>query len=82
MDANANAIQSTSLFRPEPLNKLQSNLASHYERTSQYVDKQFQEMAEPTETTTQKLLKSKSESEDSIPRLNPIGLGQVVDLYI
>ncbi len=73
-----------SLFRPVPLSKLQQNLAQFYEKTSNYVNEHFHEMAAPGEagtSSTKKLFSEESETSE-YPRLNPHGVGQFIDIRV
>ena len=74
---------STTLFRPIPVNQLQQNLAQFYERTSSFVQDQFQEMAELSQygSPPQKT-KREEDSRFESPRLNPQGLGTLLDIRI
>ena len=81
METNAASIQSTSLFRPVPTNRLQSNLASHYNRTSEFVDARFNELNAMPETLNSKTAEKNTESQDGNARLKPFGLGRLMDIY-
>lgn len=80
------AVDSTSLFRPVPMNKLQQNLSQFYQRTSSFVNDQFKQLIESDEDISMKPRKklfSPSDMEDEErPRLNPQGLGQYVDIRV
>ncbi len=71
-----------SLFRPRPVNELQSNLAQFYERTSEFVDHHFKEMSDATSSEKKNSKLQNGSSEESLPRLNPKGLGLLVDLVV
>ncbi|MFB3785817.1 MAG: hypothetical protein ACE15F_05550 [bacterium] len=74
---------STSLFRPVPVNQLQQNLAQFYERTSSFVQEQFHEMAELSQYGHPPVKHpSEDESRSAAPRLNPQGLGTLLDIRI
>jgi hypothetical protein len=71
----------TSLYRPIPVSTLQGNLAQYYQRTSKFVDEQFDELVN---VPGQEGLKSKSALKDEAkekPRLNPSGVGGALDIY-
>lgn len=78
--------QSATLFRPVPPSTLQSNLAQHYQRTSEFVRDSFSQFREgeaasgaPDSTTDSRPGESRrSESDD---RIRPYGMGTNVDLY-
>ncbi|HOJ61876.1 MAG TPA: hypothetical protein PK878_16455 [bacterium] len=77
------AAWSTSLFRPVPVNQLQQNLAQFYERTSSFVQEQFQEMAELAQYGNHSSkTKRESETRTAPPRLNPQGLGTFLDIRV
>ncbi len=80
------AIDSTSLFRPVPMNKLQQNLSQFYQKTSSFVNDQFKQLIESDEDISMKPRKklfSPSELDDEErPRLNPQGLGRYVDIRV
>ncbi len=79
---SANQIQSNTLFRPLPLNRFQNNLASHYQRTSEFVDEQFSELKSQTnnEKKNETLEVESTKTRDT--RIRPAGLGKMVDMYI
>ena len=85
MDAINNQISnSTSLFKPIPPSKLQQNLSQFYQQTSNFVNQEFKElvgMGEPDKVKSSRLING-SDEEDESPRLNPIGLGQLIDIRI
>ncbi|MEW6234437.1 MAG: hypothetical protein AB1656_03530 [Candidatus Omnitrophota bacterium] len=81
METNTPAIQSTSLFRPIPTNRLQSNLASHYNRTSEFVDARFNELIDLPDDLDSKMAKKNAEIQEDTARLKPFGLGRLLDIY-
>lgn len=85
MDAINNQISnSTSLFKPIPPSKLQQNLSQFYQQTSNFVNQEFKELVSlgDSEKIKSSRLIAESSDEDESPRLNPIGLGQLIDIHI
>ena len=74
--------QNASLFRPRPINELQSNLAQFYERTSRFVNEQFKELIDGQGGEPRKGNLQNSPNDESVPRLKPQGIGTIVDLII
>ncbi len=72
---------STSLYRPVPMNKLQQNLSEHYQKTSGFINEKFKEMLEMDDAgkSASKRNFSSLEGNDE-PRLNPQGMGQLIDI--
>ncbi len=77
--------QNLTIFRPTPSNTLQKDLAQFYERTSDFVNEKFKELAEGQEIETPKRQirnRPNDDGEPSTPRLQPLGMGTMVDLLI
>jgi len=81
METNASSIQSSSLFQPVPTNRLQSNLASHYNRTSEFVDARFNELIAMPDALDSKSAEKNAEPQDGTARLKPFGLGRLLDIF-
>lgn len=75
---------STSLYQPVPINKLQQNLSQYYEKTSSFVREHFDQLMETggENLKPQKKLLSVDETGDMQSRLNPQGIGQYVDIFV
>lgn len=83
LDSVANSPFNNSIFRPQPLSTLQNNLAQYYERTSEFVDEQFKELAEaPGESPRRRNAVQESERNENLPRLQPKGMGKLVDIRV
>ena len=84
LDTVTNTIANAAkLFRPAPASHLQGNLANYYQKTSQFVEERFKEYAEGVESKQENHSgPNRDESNDSIPRLNPRGVGYRIDLYV
>jgi len=75
--------ETQSLFRPIPTNRLQSNLAFFYQRTSQFVEDQFQEMLASNGLEPKTKGKETQEaSREENPRLRPKGIGHLIDILV
>ena len=73
--------QTTTLFRPVPVNKLQRNLAYFYERTSKFVEEQFKELMESSLPENRKTSDNPSGTSEESSRIKPQGLGTLFDIY-
>jgi hypothetical protein len=73
---------STSLFRPRPVTELQNNLAQFYERTSRFVNDQFSDMMENKSPEMKKTKSQNLPADTEGPRLNPKGMGTIVDILV
>ncbi len=80
-EAISNQLSTTSLYKPTPASELQSNLAHFYQRTSNFVDEQFEKMIEDSDEVIPTTTRRSQESHSDAPRLNPQGMGTLVDLY-
>ena len=72
----------TSLFRPVPASRLQSNLAQYYERTSEFVNEQFEKFMDETPSEKKQSRVNTSNDDGEQIKLQPKGIGAHVDLYI
>lgn len=79
--------QPTSLFRPVPPSTLQTNLAQHYQRTSDFVSDRFDDIrssegnrTQATSPTRESEASERDRTSDS-DRIRPYGMGTMVDLY-
>lgn len=72
----------TNLFRPVPPSTLQSNLAEHYKRTSEFVSDQFEELTGPDQQPQQKSTASNDVLDRNEERVRPMGVGANIDIYV
>ena len=83
VDSIANQINNTnSLYRPVPSNQLQQNLAHFYERTSSFVQDQLNEMFDTNGSEHSQQKNKPSAEEEGHSRLNPRGMGTLIDIYV
>lgn len=73
--------RSASLFRPAPASTLQNNLAEYYQKTADFVDGRYEAMNAEPEAAPRRGRDSEDE-EKPAKRLNPRGLGQLVDMLV
>lgn len=66
------------------MNKMQQNTEELFERTSHFVKDQFNELhnLDEPESSSRFLAASLSESQGSPSRLNPQGMGRLIDIYV
>jgi len=74
------AANSATLFRPVPMNKLQQNLSQHYQKTSGFINEKFNEMMEADNSSESSTKRIFAPTEGDEPRLNPQGMGQLIDI--
>lgn len=72
------------LYRPIPTNQLQQNLAHFYERTSSFVQDQLNEMFDQrtNESSSNPPRHHQPAAEDGRSKLNPRGMGTLIDIYV
>lgn len=71
----------TSLYRPVPVSTLQSNLAHFYQRTSKFVEEHFQEMVSAQTGQKESASSEETTKDTSKHRMNPTGMGGLLDIY-
>ena len=72
---------STTLYSPVPASELQNNLAHFYQKTSSFVEEQFEKMIEDQNLGSPAKEMRSLDNDEEISRLNPQGMGTLVDLY-
>lgn len=76
------SITNSTLFHPVTMNSLQGDLARYYERTSEYVGEQFQELMTHSVEDPKSKATAQTETKEAKPRLRPKGLGNMIDMFI